>query len=244
MKKWTILVVVLILATLACNITFVTPAPQPTKALPTLAPPTVVPPTQTPRVVTATPVPTSTSTPTPAAPYFTATVSANCRLGPSTAYDPPLTFFLTGQSAPIIGRTPDGTDLWWLVIQNTYECWASNTVGTVSGNVASVPVVSFWPPVPTATANTVKVIFNNTSGSNVCRIDFFVDTGVTSTANFDRGEFKDGDSIKVFVPVGHYDLIEAWNCKADPKVVAVLTNEDINRKNREFYLGDQPTPTP
>ncbi|MCJ7434827.1 MAG: hypothetical protein MUO77_15195 [Anaerolineales bacterium] len=102
--------------------------------------------------ITVAPLLTETSeaplTSTPNIPIATAKQDANCRLGPGTAYGV-RSNLLTGQTAPITGRTTDST--WW-VIQDTGsgECWIWGEVVTVTGDTSQVPVKT-PPPLPTGT---------------------------------------------------------------------------------------------
>ena len=145
MKTRTLLpVLMLLLATLACNL----PSNVPVTETPTLQPsasPTVelptatLPPTQTP-LPTNTPPPTLTSTPTiPVA--FPRDVNVNCRLGPGTAWVS-ISALVVGQTSQITGRSSDGG--WWNIVdpQNSNrKCWVSGSVVNTAGNLAPIPVV-------------------------------------------------------------------------------------------------------
>ena len=134
---------VLVLATLACNLpsnAAVTETPTTQAQLPpsaTLPPPTSLP-TQTP-LPTDTPPPTLTSTPT--IPVASAKdVGVNCRLGPSTAWLP-ISALVVGQSSQITGKNSDGS--WWNIVdpQNSgRKCWVSASVVNTAGNLNNIPV--------------------------------------------------------------------------------------------------------
>ena len=113
---------------------------------------------------TLTPMPTSTldvSVPVsgPCTPMVTATVNANVRLGPGTAYD--IVGALTlGQSAAIVGRNDAYT--WWYIDYPGAagnHAWIAGSVVTGSCVPAEVQVVAA-PPLPTA------VTADNDSSSN------------------------------------------------------------------------------
>ena len=155
MKSRTLMpILILILATLSCNL----PSGAPTET-PTLSPftPTV---TQAPATATATqtalptnsPPPTLTSTPTvPVA--FPREVAVNCRLGPSTGWIV-LSGLNVGSSAQIVGKTGDGG--WWYIVDplnSSRNCWVASSVTSTSGNLAGIPVVS----APNATVTDVSI---------------------------------------------------------------------------------------
>lgn len=111
-----------------------TPSPPPTET-PTLAP-------------TSTPAVAATSS----APMISASVGTNCRLGPSTVYDPPVGVLVPGQTSEVKGRNDTGT--WWYIANPGKAgqfCWIWGETTTVEGDVASLPIITPPPPPPTAT---------------------------------------------------------------------------------------------
>jgi hypothetical protein len=85
---------------------------------------------------------------TPAPAQATAIKNANCRYGPSTAYDIRDTLF-EGENARIEGRIEDNT--WWQVELplSGKLCWVSYITVQVSGDIAGVPIGEA-PPLPEA----------------------------------------------------------------------------------------------
>jgi hypothetical protein len=107
---------------------------------------------------TATPTNTPTDTPTliplivttpflASSPTLTGLQNANCRLGPSTEYDPPYGTLLQGQTVDILGVNAEGT--WFLVDHPQsfrYPCWVWNGYAVqVQGDLGSVQVVAVPP---------------------------------------------------------------------------------------------------
>jgi hypothetical protein len=165
--KILLLVVATLIVNLACTITLfdtppsptavasATPVPSATQAIilpadtETLPPPPIDEPPQP----TYTPFPTLTPYPTvpppPEAPQFdtsaTLIKNANCRQGPSQAYEA-VTSFYSGQVLEIVGRNDDLSNTWWLVmIPNTQSaCWISLTTALATGNFDDVPII--YPP--------------------------------------------------------------------------------------------------
>jgi uncharacterized protein YraI len=98
-----------------------------------------------------------TSAPNTSAPEPTANTSGNptasfaqginVRRGPSTAFNPPIGAFASGQTTEILAMNNDGT--WYKVRYGGGEGWVSAALTTASGDVASLPRES-GPPVPTA----------------------------------------------------------------------------------------------
>ena len=93
-------------------------------------------------------VESATTTPTPEPPTVTAIKNANCRYGPSTAYDIADTLF-EGQTALILGRNKENT--WWQIKGPAFGtlCWVSNVTVETNGNANGVPV-GVAPPLPEA----------------------------------------------------------------------------------------------
>ena len=84
----------------------------------------------------------------PSAPEVTAIKNANCRYGPSTAYDIADTLF-EGQAALIRGRNEMNT--WWQIQGATFgtDCWVSYVTVEVCGETDAVPI-GVWPALPDA----------------------------------------------------------------------------------------------
>jgi len=130
--------------------------------------------------------PTSAATPTTANtnPTVTATADANVRRGDSTAYEV-VGSLLTGNSAPILGRSPNG----WYYIQldNGRRGFISPSVVTTSGNLANLQIIT-PPATPTPTFTPTpppsgNLLMNGhaTSPTNVtCNVPFQVQVNVTN----------------------------------------------------------------
>ena len=67
---------------------------------------------------------------------------ANCRAGPSTAYDV-VTSFSKGQVLQIVGRNPDLKNTWWLVVipGTNSKCWISLVTAQATGDFDSLPII-------------------------------------------------------------------------------------------------------
>ncbi|MEW6404349.1 MAG: CARDB domain-containing protein [Chloroflexota bacterium] len=100
--------------------------------------------------LTLTPIPTLTLTPTPCTPTATASVNANVRSGPETAYDI-IGALLLGQSATVSGRN-DASTWWYIDAPGIYggHGWIAASVVTTSCLPPVVQVVAA-PPLPTTT---------------------------------------------------------------------------------------------
>jgi hypothetical protein len=132
-------------------------AAQMTQSAPTTAAytPTTAPPTAT---LSASSTPTleltntPISTPTPAVPMISASVSTNCRLGPDVLYSPPVGVLPVGKTVEVHGRNNAGT--WWY-IQNPSRsgqfCWVWGETTKVEGSTAGLPIITPPPPPPTLT---------------------------------------------------------------------------------------------
>ncbi|HEU0297142.1 MAG TPA: hypothetical protein VFR47_30660 [Anaerolineales bacterium] len=112
-----------------------TDAPVPTTT-PTNAPT----PTATPTLI-----PTIVTTPSLAPlPTLTGLQNANCRLGPSTEYDPPYGTLLQGQTVDILGVNAEGT--WFLVVHPQsfrYPCWVwYGSAVQIQGDLGNVQVIA------------------------------------------------------------------------------------------------------
>ena len=130
-----------------------TAAAQPTE-IPTDTP---IPPTETP-AETSTPefTPTASSTPEPTGPMITVRIGSNCRKGPSTAYEPPITTLAEGQKAEIQGRNSNSS--WWYVQipgRPGQYCWIFGDNVSVQGEVTAVSVIA-PPPIPVTATSTPK----------------------------------------------------------------------------------------
>ncbi len=240
MKKVLFALTILVLASLACNLGA---KPVPTLVFPTDTA-TSVPtfgPTATPVILTPTYTATITQTPTPGAPMFTANTDLNCRSGPGTEYSV-ISGVYKNQSVLILGVTTPDRPLWWFVTNSGIRCWVSGAYGSVSGRMDGVIVLT-PPPTPTVTPVVVNAVFTNISGGPICRLDFYVGATVTHSEAWNKGDFKNGQSHGVIIGVGHYDIIQAYNCGLFPDLVASLVNVVIKQNGDSFYLPI-PTPTP
>jgi hypothetical protein len=159
--------------TIDANLT-VTAAAQPTVTL-TPQPPTEIP-TLTP---TITPVVTATS----AFPLISADVGTNCRLGPSTIYDPPVGMLMPGQSSEVRGR--NDTSTWWYIANPGKAgqfCWIWGETTKVTGDVSNLPVITPPPPPPTATPTATAGALYSVSFDNVHACNE-TPTGIFKVAN-------------------------------------------------------------
>ncbi len=130
-----------------------TAAAQPTATSTDTPEPTPAPPTETP---TSNFTPTNTLTPEPTVPMVSITIGSNCRLGPSTDYNPPVAVLGEGQKAEIRGRNPDRS--WWYIQipgRAGQFCWIWNGNVNVQGDTSGVQVVT-PPPVPVTATFTPK----------------------------------------------------------------------------------------
>jgi len=98
------------------------------------------------QILTFTPSPTVTETPTAAAaPQLTFLLNANCRKGPGPAYDV-TTSLIQGQTVDAAGRTSDSS--WWLVnIPTGGTCWVGDSTVSKLGPVDQLSIVAA-PPLP------------------------------------------------------------------------------------------------
>ncbi len=113
---------------------------------------------QTSPTLTASPLPpgaTAAPTSTACSPTVTANLNANVRKGPGTVYDA-VGALLTGQSAPVAGKTADGT--WWYISfvsgPGGYAWIAASTV-TANCVPATVSIIAA-PPTPVPASGTCK----------------------------------------------------------------------------------------
>jgi uncharacterized protein YraI len=161
---WTLPLLALFLAALACNWSEVAPPPAPViepSPLPTFAISTLTP------VPTETPLPTPTSTPdAPIA--WPKDLGINCRYGPGQEWEV-VSAIPAGTVAEIKGRTVNTA--WWYVsdpmkIDDSF-CWLAYDVVDTAGNLNIIPIVE--PPVASVadvTVDMVVVTFTACGGSN------------------------------------------------------------------------------
>jgi len=161
---WSLPLLALILAALACNWSDVAPPPAPViepSPLPTFAISTLTP------VPTETPLPTPTSTPdAPIA--WPKNQGVNCRYGPGQDWEV-VSIILAETITEIKGRTIDTS--WWYVrdpmkIDESF-CWVAYDVVDTAGNLNIIPIVE--PPVASVTDVTVDsaiVTFTACGASN------------------------------------------------------------------------------
>ena len=235
MKKTILLALVLVLT--ACSLPIV-PTPIVVTATPfasvTTFPTATPAPTQTlAPSATVTETATPTLTPTPSSPIFTVNIDSNCRSGPSKDY-PVIEGIFNGESVPILGQTTPERALWWYVTKDGTNCWVSSILGTTSGNILGIPYIAA-PPIPTPTHTKVKVLFENNTGRNICRLDFYVGIDLVDRFKWAKNEFKgDGGDQYIYLAIGGYDLIEAYDCNGN--LTSTLTNVVINQDNDSFAL--------
>lgn len=95
-------------------------------------------------------------------PIISATVDTNCRVGPSPQYAR-ISYLAVGQTANVRGRNEAGT--WWYIEnpqnKNSY-CWVWADTTQVSGEIASLPVIT-PPPATTVMADNLsfQAVFSN-----------------------------------------------------------------------------------
>lgn len=106
----------------------------------------VVQPTSDSVIVTPPVVETPVQPPVTSAPEAQASVSANVRLGDSTAYGI-VTSLAAGQRVPVVGRSNTGTGWWLIELPDGRRGWVAPTTVQVTGNTDNVPLVA-PPPVP------------------------------------------------------------------------------------------------
>lgn len=102
-------------------------------------------PTET-ATITFTPLPTVPPPPTPTEVVVSLTMTGDtyCRKGPAAFY-PSVTILKSGMIAEILGR--DAYDYFVYVQTSEFTCWVSSEYGTISGDIAILPVFT---PQPTA----------------------------------------------------------------------------------------------
>ncbi len=130
--------------------------------------------------------PTLAATPTTANtnPTVTATVDANVRRGDSTAYDV-VGSLLTGNSALILGRSPNG----WYYIQldNGRRGFISPSVVTTSGNLANLQIITppatptpTFTPTPPPSGNLLINGHATSPADVICNVPFQIQVNVTN----------------------------------------------------------------
>jgi hypothetical protein len=165
-----LILVVLMLAGLACNLpgSGPTATPEPPGGPDAAAPSDTPvgqeqppgPPTDTPvptATETATLVPTETFTPTPETPMVMVTVNTNCRIGPGAQYGL-LGALLVGEKAEIVGVATSGP---YVIIDNPDNpgelCWLWLEYAQITGEIDLAPLMT-PPPTPTPEPFTVKSV--------------------------------------------------------------------------------------
>lgn len=231
MKKVYLLILALMLGALACSIPLEQPTVTPVPPTATLSATPTYTPTET---QSPAPTPTNIPTATPVGPpMFTSNTAANCRSGPSTDY-PILAGVYKDEMVPILGTTTPDRNLWWLVRKGGVTCWISGSLGSTSGLMTNIPTV-IAPPVPTPSRTKIDVLFENNTDANICRMDFYVGIDLVTRFSWQKGQFKnDGEDAIVSLPIGEYDLIEAYDCKS--KLLVSLTNVVVNKDNDAYSL--------
>jgi|GEM_PF-3857924 len=244
MKQYVALGLALVLTMASCNVPWVVQYPTPQVIVVTASAEPTIAPTRTPTIVTPTPTATLVPTETPAPPIFTTSGYANCRQGPSTNYQV-LLVLPTGSAVPIKSQIVWHDNLWLLVDVPEgggvgIECWISEITGSISGDFRNVPPYPPYllPPEPLSkpAPEMVKVTFENATGSQICGLDLYIGVTVIKSFDWQKKEFKDGEKKTLIVPIGHYDLVEAYNCKAPPKLTGTLTDVVMDSINNHFSL--------
>lgn len=100
-------------------------------------------------------VPSAISTLVPSAipsltPIFIFTANANCRQGPSTAYEVATSFNL-GEQVTIDGKSADSSWYWALIPNSSAHCWVSSSTGSTQGPTDGLVIV----PAPALPATAV-----------------------------------------------------------------------------------------
>jgi uncharacterized protein YraI len=221
MKKTLIVILALVFTTsMACqasvDLGFAPTATLATINVPSLTPAATATPFQ-PGTVTLLPTitlpPTATQFPTltalPVEPMFTASVDANCRVGPGTEWHA-VTVVSKGSSYPIRAIATFKGKTWWVIDtvgqRPEYECFISGTVGIATGSLWMVP----FAPIPaTPTPDTLSVSIQNDYTVGICSVEFRpVDFDATvPDQHLNPGDFDPG-SIRYFYGIapGHYNV--------------------------------------
>jgi len=146
-KKFTLAVIALVLAALACNL----PSQKPnTDAVLTAI-------AGTEQATAATSTPTTSSTV-----FVTVSTATNCRTGPGTNYDLVLVF-QPGQTAEVVGKyTP--SNYWIIKTPTGGTCWLWGAYAAVQGDTSTLAeMVPPAPPPTTVAQNPTKVPKNKSS---------------------------------------------------------------------------------
>jgi hypothetical protein len=143
-------------------------------------------------IVTNTPTPTATNTPTAQlAPQVTFISNANCRKGPGPAYDV-VTSFVAGKILDTVGRNDDGS--WWLVqIQPGSTCWVGDSTVSKSGPVDQLSIVNA-PPLPDAP---VKFVNSNVCDTTLKKLTVDLNWATVSGAT-GYNLYRDGSLLTTF----------------------------------------------
>jgi hypothetical protein len=169
-KKISLALVILVIATLACSITQATPtapdladmqvavqqtldfenavnaqltqvAADSQAATVAVLPPTQEPPTQEP--------PTQTVTPTSSVPLLSVSMDTNCREGPNADIWKAVGAVMVGQKAVIVAKYEKGH---WYIVKNpanpNERCWVYDFYATIEGDTSTLPKATI-PPTPT-----------------------------------------------------------------------------------------------
>lgn len=179
---WTLPLLALTLAALACNWSEIAPpaapeiepSPLPTFAISTLTP-----------VPTETPLPAATSTPdAPVA--WPRSLGANCRYGPGQEWEV-VSSIPAGTNAEIEGRTVNTA--WWYVSDpmktDDSFCWVAYDVVDTAGNLNIVRIVE--PPVASVTeviVDAAMVTFSACGASNQVTFNGNIKTNGPATVNY------------------------------------------------------------
>lgn len=197
LRPITLLVFVLLIASLACTSPTVSiSTPDPGFINTTIAQTVVAALTQTgqpgipitggspvstaiPELPTLTPTATLSPTPiftlTPAVPQITVSVATNCRVGPGKIYDR-VGALLVGEVAEVVGRDPTGS--YWYIRNpdsNNGYCWLWGEYATLSGNYSALPIYT-PPPTPTP----IPAFQVSYSGLDTC-VGWWVDLKLENT---------------------------------------------------------------
>jgi hypothetical protein len=177
---WTLSLLALILAALACNWSDIAPPAAPViepSPLPTFAIPTLT------SVPTETPLPTPTSTPdVPIA--WPKDLGVNCRYGPGQEWET-VSSLLPGTTTEIKGRTINTS--WWYVNdpqKQDSSCWVSYDVVDTAGNLNIVPIVQ--PPVASVMKVTTDAVvaFTACGGPNSVTFSGSITTNGPATVTY------------------------------------------------------------
>lgn len=195
MRRWQFMVIILMLSTLACDLSMQAASPTPTAAPPTeTSVPTstsTLEPTLSPTSAftpTLTPIPSNTPTPTSTAPSVTVNKQAHCRYGPSAAYLHAADLY-PGDKGAVRYRAMYSN---WLYVQFekiTYSCWVAPSVVDVVGDVSTLQ--KFEPDLQRIGSNMYGPPQNVQASRNEDEVTITWDQ-IRMTADDDRGYFFEG----------------------------------------------------